>query len=224
VRHWGQHTTFKSNAASLLARALKPDQIIYCSPLVDPFQPAEADVGAMHAILETVIEHPPRIFVLQTRSSLVLNYLDALQRLRRKTVLRVSYSITTDDDAVRRTYEPHCEPVDRRFETVRLLVEQGIDTFVTLAPLLPCDPDRLLDRAMQVTANPIICDPLNTRAGKPRGATTRDAAMRISERLNHLRWYDPEFQAFTVARMAERAAAAGRAFAMGPAGFRFLVA
>ena len=41
-RGWGRFTTFKSNAATLLARALRPDQKIYCSPLVDPYQPAEA--------------------------------------------------------------------------------------------------------------------------------------------------------------------------------------
>lgn len=223
VRHWGQQTTFKSNAAELLARALKPDQIIYCSPLVDPFQPAEGTVGAMNGILEVVAERPPRIFVLQTRSSRILDYLDALLRLKRKTVLRVSYSITTDDDAVRRAYEPHCDMIERRFETVSLLAEHGIDTFVTLAPLLPCDPDHLLDRAMHATANPILCDPLHTRAGKPRGATTRETALRISERLNQANWHDPEFQNFTVTRMAARAVAAGRRFATGPAAFRFLV-
>ncbi len=224
VRHWGHQTTFKSNAAELLARASKPGQIIYCSPLVDPFQPAEADMGSMTPILEVLAAHPPRVFVLQTRSSRILDYLDPLLRLSRKTVLRVSYSITTDDDSIRRAYEPRCDPIERRFETVRLLVEQGIDTFVTLAPLLPCDPDHLLDRALHVTPNPILCDPLHTRAGKPRGATTRDAAVLISERLNQSHWHDPAFQKFTVTRMAARADAAGRRFATGPAAFRFLVA
>jgi DNA repair photolyase len=40
-RHWGQFTTFKSNAPELLRRQLRGDQVIYCSPLVDPYQPAE---------------------------------------------------------------------------------------------------------------------------------------------------------------------------------------
>jgi DNA repair photolyase len=40
-RHWGQFTTFKSNAPELLGRQLREHQIIYCSPLVDPYQPAE---------------------------------------------------------------------------------------------------------------------------------------------------------------------------------------
>lgn len=222
VRAWGQQTTFKVNGAELLKRALRPQQVIYCSPLVDPFQPAEAETGMMEAVLEAVAANPPRVFVLQTRSARVLDYIEPLLRIARGTTLRISFSITTDDDRMRRFYEPHCDPIERRFETVRLLIERGFDTFVTLAPLLPCDPDHLLDRTLHVTNNPIICDPLHTRATKPRGATTRDAALRISERLGLQHWHDPEFQNFTVARMLARATAAGRRFATGPAAFRFL--
>jgi DNA repair photolyase len=222
VKHWGERTTFKSNAAQLLSKSLKPDQIIYCSPLVDPFQPAEADAHGMLEILQAVEAKPPRVFVLQTRSSRILDYLDPLRRAALKTRLRVSFSITTDDDRIRRAYEPHCDSIERRFETVSLLREHGIDTFITLAPLLACDPDHLLDRALHVTANPIICDALHTRALKPRGATTREAAMRISERLGLKHWHDPEFQQFTLARMAARAEAAGRVFATGPAAFKLL--
>jgi len=222
VKAWGQRTTFKSNAAQLLERALKPRQIIYCSPLVDPFQPAEEEAGSMHAILDAVAAHPPLIFVIQTRSARVLDYIEPLQRVARNTRLRISFSITTDDDRIRRTYEPHCDPIERRFEAVRLLVESGFETYVTLAPLLPCDPDHLMDRALHVTPKPILCDPLHTRAGKPRGATTRDVAIRISERHGLEHWHDLEFQRFTVSRMQQRASAAGRRFATGPAAFRFL--
>ena len=72
VKHWGERTTFKSNASELLAKALKPDQIVYCSPLVDPFQPAEANSHGMLDILEAVSLRPPRTFVVQTRSSRIL--------------------------------------------------------------------------------------------------------------------------------------------------------
>jgi hypothetical protein len=75
---------------------------------------------------------------------------------------------------------------------------------------------------MHATPNPIVCDALHTRALKPRGATTREAAMRISERLGLAHWHDPEFQRFTTARMAARAETAGRVFATGPAAFRLL--
>src|SRR5271163_282847 len=64
-QRWGQFTTFKSNAADLLHRELRPRQVIYCSPLVDPYQPAEAEEQLMPRVIDTLIEAPPRIFVLQ---------------------------------------------------------------------------------------------------------------------------------------------------------------
>ena len=47
--NWGKFTTFKHNAAELLARELRPAQRIYCSPVVDPYQPAEREqIGRAH--------------------------------------------------------------------------------------------------------------------------------------------------------------------------------
>src|SRR5712692_11487917 len=58
-QRWGQFTTFKTNAAELLRRELRPGQRIYCSPLVDPYQPAEAGVKQMPGILDAIIATPP---------------------------------------------------------------------------------------------------------------------------------------------------------------------
>src|ERR1700744_986619 len=41
-RRWGQFTTFKMNAPELLRKQLRREQSIYCSPLVDPYQPADS--------------------------------------------------------------------------------------------------------------------------------------------------------------------------------------
>ena len=59
-QRWGQFTTFKTNAPDLLRRALRDSQRIYCSPLVDPYQPAEAEVQMMPRILDELMAHPPR--------------------------------------------------------------------------------------------------------------------------------------------------------------------
>src|SRR5580692_6294235 len=65
--HWGHWTTFKTNAADLLRQALRPHQIIYCSPLTDPYQPGAEQGGLMPEILRAVAHSPPRAFVIQTR-------------------------------------------------------------------------------------------------------------------------------------------------------------
>jgi DNA repair photolyase len=215
-QHWGQFTTFKSNAPELLRRELKRDQRIYCSPLVDPYQPAEAQERLMRQILEAVIESPPRVFCLQTRGTLILRDLDLLRHIEN---LRVSFSITTDREDIRKLYEPHCSTFQERLETVRALRAAGIETYATLAPLLPCHPEKLARAAIEATGRDLIGDPLHVRSVKPRGATTREAAFRIAEAQGQREWLDAEFQARIVERIDQEARRAGFRFETGPQGF-----
>jgi DNA repair photolyase len=220
--HWGQFTTFKSNAATLLRRDLRSDQVIYCSPLVDPYQPAEESQRLMPQVFAELCARPPKIFAIQTRGPLILRDLDQLIELSRHTSLRVSFSITTNREDIRKLYEPHCAPIQERVRTVRRLRESGIKTYATLAPLLPCDPEELAALALDATCSDIIADPLHIRAAKPRGATTRDAAFAISRRHEFSAWLEPEFQAEVTARIGRTVAQAGRRFAIGTEGFGWL--
>ncbi|MGH9674228.1 MAG: radical SAM protein [Bryobacteraceae bacterium] len=222
--HWGRFTTFKSNAPELLARELRSDQVIYCSPLVDPYQPAEEQERLMPAILDAVAAAPrsPAIFTIQTRAPLILRDLDLLRALAERTSLRVSFSLTTDRDDVRRWYEPWCAPFEARLDAVRRLRAAGIRTFATLAPILPCDPERLAAAALEATREDIIGDPLHERASKPRGATTREQARAVSARRGFDDWHSPAFQAAVVERISAVVSAAGRRFATGPEAFAWL--
>lgn len=220
-QNWGRFTTFKDNAAALLSRELRAGQIIYCSPLVDPYQPAEQERALMPAILRAVAASPPRVFVIQTRGTLILRDLALLAAIPQ---LRVSFSITTDDDQVRRRFEPHCEPIAERLAAIRTLRAAGIAVWATLAPLLPCNPEQLAAIAIEATGRDLVGDPLHVRQVKPRGATTRDAALRILERNGEGEWLDPAAQDRIARRIASVAAAHGLAFRTGPAGFAMLTA
>lgn len=220
-QNWGRFTTFKDNAAALLSRELRAGQIIYCSPLVDPYQPAEQERALMPAILRAVAASPPRVFVIQTRGTLILRDLALLAAIPQ---LRVSFSITTDDDQVRRRFEPHCEPIAERLAAIRTLRAAGIAVWATLAPLLPCNPEQLAAIAIEATGRDLVGDPLHVRQVKPRGATTRDAALRILERNGEGEWLDPAAQDRIARRIKSVAAACGLAFRTGPAGFAMLTA
>ena len=221
-QRWGQFTTFKSNAAALLRSSLRNNQIVYCSPLVDPYQPAEEEESAMPQILDALIATPPSIFTMQTRGPLILRDLDRLQTLAQRTRLRVSFSLTTDDEKVRRLYEPHCATLQARLQAIRVLRAAGIDTYATLAPLLPCNPENLAAAAIDATTSHIIGDPLHVRRTKRTGAITREAAHRISRVHNQEHWLEPEFQSQIVERIRIVANAAGRRFATGPEAFSWL--
>lgn len=217
--HWGQFTTFKENAAELLRRSLRGGERIYCSPLVDPYQPAEEESPHMPAILEALIARPPAVFALQTRGRAVLRDLPLLRRL---PCVRVSFSITTNREEIRKLYEPHCLPNAERLEIVRALRRAGIGTYATLAPILPCDPELLASEAAEASGRDLIGDPLHVRQTKRCGATTRDAAARIAERHGHAQWFDPAFQATIVDRIRRVAGARGLRFGIGPEGFSWL--
>ena len=219
---WGQFTTFKSNAAELLHEGLKPDQRIYCSPLVDPYQPAEEREEVMPHILRTVLARPPAVFTIQTRGPLIERDIPLLIELNLRTRLRVSFSVTTNDDGVRALYEPHCEPNARRLATIARLREAGIAVHATLAPLLPCDPEVMAELAISATDMDLIGDPFHVRSVKASGATTREQARRIAEHHGHLEWFDPAFQNEVVGRIRCVAERHGRRFAIGPEGFSWL--
>jgi DNA repair photolyase len=221
-RRWGQFTTFKSNAAERLARELRASQTIYCSPLVDPYQPAEESEQAMPPILDTVMRTPPRVFVIQTRGPLILRDLDLLKNVSKRTTLRVSFSITTNRDDVRKLYEPHCATFEERIETVRSLRDAGIETYATIAPMLPCDPEILVREAIRATGRDLIGDPLHIRETKARGAVTREAALKIASVQGHGEILDADARARMVERMKRAASAEGFSFTVGPRGFALL--
>ncbi|MBZ2180858.1 MAG: radical SAM protein [Acidobacteria bacterium] len=212
-RSWGAGTTFKSNAAELLRRELRPEQVIYCSPLTDPYQPAEAERELMPEILAAVAARPPAMFVVQTRGPLIRRDIEWLRAIPR---LRISFSVTTDNEAVRRQFEPHCAPVEERWRVIGALRAAGLRVHATLAPLLPCNAERLAERALAATVEDLIGDALHDRATKPRGATTRAPGVRLRELY-------PAFDAAAALATIEQAAArAGRRFGTGPAAFGWL--
>ena len=176
----------------------------------------------MPRLLDELIAHPPRVFAIQTRGPLILRDLERLETLAERTTLRVSFSITTDNDDVRRLYEPHCAPIAERVQTVRRLRAAGIAVYATLAPLLPCNPQALIGLALDATDGDIIGDPFHVRAVKKCGATTREAGEHISRVQGFTQWHDPAFQAEVVDRMRHHVAAAGRRFATGPEAFSWL--
>lgn len=221
-KRWGQFTTFKENAAELLKRTVRGDEVIYCSPLVDPYQPAEEQEQMMPRLLNALIERPPRVFTIQTRGPLILRDVDLVCELARRTAVRVSFSLTTNREDVRRLYEPHCATFDERLRVIATLRAAGIAAYATLAPLLPCDVEEMTAAAIAATDRDLIGDPLHVRQVKRHGATTREAAHRIAALHGHEAWFEPDYQAGIVQRIKAKAEAANRRFGIGPEGFSWL--
>jgi DNA repair photolyase len=142
---WGRYVDVKINAAEVLARevARMPPGVVRMSPIVtDPYQPLEKRYGITRACLELLLarEFAP---VVLTRSALVERDLDLLARFPRAAV---GLSIPTDDDRVRAQFEPGGAPIEDRFAALERCSRAGVRTFGVVQPVLPMDPERLVDR------------------------------------------------------------------------------
>lgn len=135
-RDWGQWVEVKENALQLLRqRRDLAGKTIYLGSATDPYQPVESRTRLTRRILEylATLSPQPRI-VIQTRSPLVTRDIDVLLRFSR---LRVNVSVTTDDDEVRRSFEPNAPTISARLAALRELRAAGLRTGCCLAPLLP---------------------------------------------------------------------------------------
>ena len=137
---WGQWVTAKENAGRLMA-AVRPGLLdgkrIYMSTVTDAYQPLERRVEITREVLENLADrHAPRL-VVQTRSPLVTRDLDLFGQIEeRGGRVQVNMTVTTDDDEVRRAFEPGCPTNAARLRAIRAVREAGIQTCITMTPLL----------------------------------------------------------------------------------------
>jgi DNA repair photolyase len=114
------------------------------STVTDPYQPIERKLELTRACVMAMLEYPPRLLTIQTRSPLVTRDLELFKQMTQGR-LAVCMSITTDDEAVRRIFEPACAPIKTRLQAIRTIREAGIPTQASIAPLLPCDAEHLAE-------------------------------------------------------------------------------
>ncbi|WP_427051365.1 radical SAM protein [Paenibacillus sp. TC-CSREp1] len=137
---WGSWVDVKKEASGILAKELqrarkKGKVTIFMSSSTDPYQPAEARERITRSLLETMLLHPPDFVLVQTRSPLVTRDIDLLQQLGDR--VRVSMTVETDQDHIRRHFTPAAPPIAGRLHALKQLRDAGIQTQVAIAPVLP---------------------------------------------------------------------------------------
>ena len=142
---WGEWVRPKANAPGLLYREAGKLAFarVFMSSATDPYQPAEREHRLSRACLEVMLSMlpGPDLIHIHTRSPFVLDDLNLLLAFGDR--IEVAMSITTDDERVRRIWEPTAPAIPRRLETLRALTQAGVATRASVSPLLPCDPARL---------------------------------------------------------------------------------
>jgi len=137
IENWGRWVEVKANALDLLKKKRKKplvDKVIYMASVTDPYQPIEKRLELTRELLKEFAEHHKIRLVVQTRSPLVTRDVDLFKEIGR---VQVNMTITTDDEEVRKAFEPFCPSNENRLAAIKEVNDAGVQTCITMTPLLP---------------------------------------------------------------------------------------
>ena len=196
---WSHWIAPKTNAPELLRAAARRGVLegarIFCASATDPYTPLERKLRLTRGCLEVMVETPPQALVVQTRSPLVVRDADLLAAIPRCVV---SVTVSTDDDRLRRALEPNAPSIALRIEALAKLRAAGVRTQAAVAPLLPCNPERLAALLDPVAERVVVDDFFE---GDGAGGRRSRAALATLRSLGHGAFTEPGYAADALLRL-----------------------
>ena len=186
---WGQWLRVKENAIELLARRQRGDldgKLIYMSSVTDPYQPIERQLNLTRQLLEVLAErHKPKL-VVQTRSPDVVRDCDLFRDIERNGGrVQVNMTVTTDDEDIRRAFEPSCPSNRVRLQGIAEVRAAGVDACITMTPLLLLSERyAFAESLLETGVKKFIVQPFHFQRGKFVAATRDTALDMMAEKLN----------------------------------------
>lgn len=189
---WGTWIDVKTNAAELLFKELsrlkkKGPVRIFMSSATDPYQPIEYKLQLTRSLLKVMLEERPDFLFVQTRSPLVVRDIDLLKQFGSDT--RVSLTIETDKEEIRKAFSPSAPPIPARMKALKEMTEVGIPTQATIAPLLPCSKE--FPKKLKNIASRVTLDDFWMGDGSGGKRTDKLGVKEIYEKMGMEKWYDP---------------------------------
>jgi len=177
---WGGFVDVKINAPEVLQRELKRKEKgrIIISSVTDAYQPVEGRCKITRQCLEVLLQYQFPVDIL-TKSPLVLRDMDLIKRFED---IEVGITITTDDEAIRKAIEPKAPPIAARINALKALHDKGIKTYAFIGPMLPMNPEALIERIIS-HADSIIMDRMNYTS----------KILQIYQHMNLHQWLDKGF-------------------------------
>lgn len=188
---WGTWVDIKEGAAPLLAKELvkarrKGPVTIFMSSSTDPYQPIEYRERLTRSLLEAMVQEQPDFLLVQTRSPLVTRDLDLLLQLKDR--VRISITVETDLEPVRRAFTPAAPPLAARMKALKQLTAEGLDVQAAISPVLPSS-GHFAERLSEVVHR-VCIDDFFMGDGSLGKRTERLGIRRIYEQLGMPEWYD----------------------------------
>lgn len=139
MKHDFEDIEVKQNAPQLLENALRRKRkkcMIGTGAMCDPYMHCEEELGLTRQCLE-IIDRYGFGLAIQTKSNRILRDLDLLKSINLKAKCVVQMTLTTYDENLCRILEPNVSTTLERFETLKIMRDNGIPTVVWFSPLLP---------------------------------------------------------------------------------------
>lgn len=132
--NWGEIVYVKDNLLDVLSKEVHSVRkgIVGISTITDPYQPVESIYKLTRASIELLLKKGFRISI-QTKSPLILRDLDILRRYSK--LVDVGFTVTTMNNY--REVEPKAPPPKARLEALRKLINEGIETWLFIGPIIP---------------------------------------------------------------------------------------
>ncbi len=193
---WGEWVDIKTNAAENyrneiinLRRKNKPVNL-FMSSATDPYQPLERKAAITRRVLEEMLENPPDLLQIQTRSPLITRDLDLLVKLKEKCDVLVSMTIETDREDMKRLFSPYAPGISLRLKALRAAHDAGMSTQAALSPVLPFTPD--FPKALEGIVDRIWIDTLNIGDGSMGKRSEKLGMPRLFEAHELSKWYQKD--------------------------------
>ncbi len=177
---WGSFVDVKVNSPEVLQRQLqrKARGRVMISSVTDAYQPIEAKYKLTRKCLEVLLQYQFPVDIL-TKSPLVLRDLDLIKEFKD---IEVGVTVTTNDEKIRKVFEPKAPSITARINTLKKLHNNGINTYAFIGPVLPMNPEALLEN-INPHVDSIIIDRMNYTS----------KTLKIYKRMNLSKWLEDGF-------------------------------
>jgi DNA repair photolyase len=165
MEHEFEDVEIKINAPELLEQKLKAKRkkcMIGTGAMSDPYIPLPENLQNIRTCLE-IIEKYGFGLAIQTKSNLILRDLDLLIKINNKAKCIVEMTHTTFDEQLCKIIEPNVSTTKSRFEVLKIMRDNNIQTIVWLSPILPFINDTeenlagILNYCLEAKVYGIIC-------------------------------------------------------------------
>jgi DNA repair photolyase len=165
MQHDFEDIEVKSNAIELLEDTLRKKRkkcMIGTGAMCDPYMHIETELKYTRKCLE-IIDRYGFGLSIQTKSDRILRDLDLLKSINKKSKCVVQMTLTTYDEKLCKILEPAVSTTKERFETLKIMRDNGIPTVVWLDPILPFINDTeenlrgILNYCIEAKVHGILC-------------------------------------------------------------------